>query len=124
MPVTRKSCKRYLSSEEVQKLLAALDGRDRLIARMLIVCALRPGELFAWRWRSVQQGRLKIEEAVYRGEGWSYEDRRKCGVRCDSRISKELEFWREKCRYPWDDDIVFPCVEEAHLNPTITYIEC
>ena len=26
MPVTRKSCKRYLSSEEVQKLLAALDA--------------------------------------------------------------------------------------------------
>ena len=68
MPVTRKSCKRYLCSEEVQKLLAALDGRDRLIARMLIVCALRPGELFALRWRSVQQGRLKIEEAVYRSK--------------------------------------------------------
>ena len=29
MPVTRKTCKRYLSSEEVRKLLMALDGRDR-----------------------------------------------------------------------------------------------
>jgi hypothetical protein len=41
MPVTRKSCKRYLSPEKVQKLLMALEGHDRLIARMLIVCALR-----------------------------------------------------------------------------------
>ena len=66
--MTRKSCKRYLSSDEVQKLLAVLDGRDRLIARTLIVCALRPGEPFALRWRNVQQGRLKIEEAVFRGQ--------------------------------------------------------
>jgi integrase len=68
MPVTRKSCKRYLSAEEIHKWLSALDGRDRLISRTLIVCALRPGELFALRWRNVQDGRLKIEEAVYQGE--------------------------------------------------------
>ena len=39
-------------------------SRDRLIARTLIVCTLRPGELFALCWRNVQQGRLKSEEAL------------------------------------------------------------
>ncbi len=109
MPVTRKTCKRYLSSEEVQKLLMSLEGRDRLIARMLIVCALRPGELFALRWRSVQQGRLKIEEAVYRGKvGPTKTEGSAAFVAIPESLQKELEFWREKCRYPGDDQIVFP----------------
>ena len=109
MPVTRKTCKRYLSSEEVQKLLMSLEGRDRLIARMLIVCALRPGELFALRWRSVQQGRLKIEEAVYRGKvGPTKTEGSAAFVAIPGSLQKELEFWREKCRYPGDDQIVFP----------------
>jgi len=109
MPVTRNTCKRYLSSEEVQKLLMSLEGRDRLIARMLNVCALRPGELFALRWRSVQQGRLKIEEAVYRGKvGPTKTEGSAAFVAIPGSLQKELEFWREKCRYPGDDQIVFP----------------
>ncbi len=109
MPVTRKSCKRYLSAEEVHKLLMALDGRDRLIARMLIICALRPGELFALRWRNVQEGRLKIEEAVYHGElGPTKTEGSAAMVAIPESLQKELEFWRERCRYPDDDEFVFP----------------
>jgi len=37
-------------------------------------CVLRPGELFALRWRNVQEGRLQIEEAVYHGELGPHED--------------------------------------------------
>src|SRR5207253_8227169 len=41
--------KRYLSQEEVQRILAATDGRDYLILRICLVGGLRPGELFALR---------------------------------------------------------------------------
>lgn len=109
MPVTRKSCKRYLSSEEVQKLLGVLDGRDRLIARTLIVCALRPRELFALRWRNVQEGRLKIEETVFRGQlGPTKTEGSAAFVSIPGSLQRELEFWREKCRYPSADEFVFP----------------
>ena len=68
MPTTRPTCKRYLRQDEVGRLLSVLRGRDRLIARLLLLCALRPGELFALRRHCVEPGRLRIERAVYRGE--------------------------------------------------------
>ena len=68
MPATRATSKRYLSQEEVGRLLGALRGRDRLIVQLLLLCALRPGELFALRRRCVEPGRLRIERAVYRGK--------------------------------------------------------
>ena len=68
MPTTRSTCKRYLTQDEVGQLLSVLEGRDRLIARLLLLCALRPGELFALRRWCVEPGRLRIERAVYKGE--------------------------------------------------------
>ena len=68
MPPTRETCKRFLTKAEYHKLLMALDGRDRLILRLFVWCAFRPGELFALRWRCFQNGCLKVEEAVYRGK--------------------------------------------------------
>lgn len=117
MPVTRKSCKRYLSAKEIHKLLSALDGRDRLISRALIVCALRPGELFALRWRNVQDGRLKIEEAVYQGELGPTKTQGSAAVVVIPRsLQKELELWRESCRYPSDDEFVFPSRKGTPLD--------
>ena len=109
MPVTRKTCKRYLSTEEIHKLLIALVGRDRLIARTLIVCALRPGELFALRWRNVLDGQLRIEEAVYHGEpGPTKTEGSAALVAMPVSLQKELEVWRESCDYPGADEFVFP----------------
>jgi integrase len=76
---------------------------------MLIVCALRPGELFALRWRNVPEGRLRIEEAVcHGGLGSAKTEGSAAFVAIAGSLQKELEFWREKCRYPGDDQIVFP----------------
>ncbi len=47
LPETRPSCKRFLTVEEVCRLLGSLlHQRDRLIVRLFILCALRRGELF------------------------------------------------------------------------------
>src|SRR5438034_3995362 len=117
MPVTRTSCKRYLSAEEVHKLLMELEGRDRLIARTLIICALRPGELFALRWRNVQQGRLKVEEAVYQGELGRTQTEGSVGlVAIPASLQKELELWRERSRYPDNDEFVFPSRKGTPLD--------
>ena len=49
-------------------MLGVLDERDRLIFRLFVLCAFRPGELFALRWRCFVNGALKVEEAVYCGK--------------------------------------------------------
>ena len=65
-PQTRESCNRYLSIEEINKLLDAMQGRDRLVARICIVLGLRPGEVFAAKWDDFDPvcGRLRIDESA------------------------------------------------------------
>jgi len=62
--------KPYLSVDEVKRLLAAATGRDRVLLRLMLVTGLRPSELFALRWSSLDETRrcLSVTESVYRGE--------------------------------------------------------
>ena len=68
-PDTRPECRRYLSIAEIQALLDAMDARDRLIARICIVCGLRPGEIFAAKWDDFDAAtrRLRIDESAAEG---------------------------------------------------------
>lgn len=108
MPITRKTCRRYLTPDEIQTLLSALQGRDRLIVRLFLLCALRPGELFALRWRSIEPGCLRIEEAVYRGHiGSPKTEGSRAYVALPKSLEMELEFWRHQCGDPDEDEFVF-----------------
>ncbi len=68
-PDTRPECRRYLSIEEIQVLLDAMEARDRLICRICIVCGLRAGELFAAKWDDFDPAlrRLRIDESAAEG---------------------------------------------------------
>jgi len=68
LPPTRGTCKRFLTIAEYRRMLGELEGRDRLIFRLFVMCALRPGELFALRWRCRDGNTLRIEESVSRGK--------------------------------------------------------
>jgi integrase len=65
-PATRATCKRFLSLDEITRLLDAMEGRDRLVARICIVLGLRPGEVFATKWDDFDAGgcRLRIDESA------------------------------------------------------------
>jgi integrase len=65
-PATRAACRRFLSLDEITRLLDAMEGRDRLVARICIVLGLRPGEAFALKWDDFDAdgGRLRIDEAA------------------------------------------------------------
>src|SRR5262249_23849835 len=67
LPPTRDTCKRCLTIDAYHRMLDVLYGRDRLIFRLFVIGAFRPGELFALRWRCFEGDSLRIEEAVYRG---------------------------------------------------------
>lgn len=63
-PDTRAESRRALSVDEVQALLAALDGRDALILRMYLVLGLRARELFALRRDDVEVERIRVDESL------------------------------------------------------------
>ena len=109
MPPTRPTCKRFLSKSEYHRVLGALEGRDRLIFRMFVLCALRPGELFALRWRSFEHGALMIEEAVYRGKLGDPKTRGSVAVvAMPKSLAADLERWFDECGRPDTDDLIFP----------------
>jgi len=61
----------FLDLGQIKALLSSAARhsiRDCLIVRIMLVCALRPGELFALRVDDVQDGKLTINEAAVRGE--------------------------------------------------------
>jgi integrase len=58
---------RPLSKEEVNQYLEVFDLRERLIARFAIFEGMRPGEIFALRWKSVRDEIIRVEQRVYKG---------------------------------------------------------
>lgn len=67
-PKTRKPSERFLDLSECTQLFRAADGRDYIILRILLSCALRPSELFALRVDDVLPGKLRIDEGAVPGQ--------------------------------------------------------
>jgi integrase len=70
LPIVKSVSKPFLTEDEIKKLLARTQGRDRLLLRLVLTTALRPSELFALRWSCFQPQKnlLLITESVYRGK--------------------------------------------------------
>jgi len=100
MPRTRKPARRHIRLEEIQLLLSEMTKRslirDRLILRTFIVTALRPGELFAVRWKDLEPGRIRIDEAVYRNKLGDPKTATSVGyVYVSKSLELELAMWKE-----------------------------
>ncbi|HUB83862.1 MAG TPA: site-specific integrase, partial [Bryobacteraceae bacterium] len=96
-PQTREVCQRYLSLDEIAKLLDKMEARDRLISRICIVLGLRPGELFATKWDDFDQatGQLRIDESAAE---WGIKETKTPGSRAwvwlPASIKDELAKWQ------------------------------
>lgn len=96
LPRTRKPKKRCLSILEIGQLLSHMSGRDRLIIRMFLVLALRPGELFALRRNDrLSPNVLLIDESISQKSG-IVEPKTQAShatVWVPNSLSIELDFW-------------------------------
>ncbi len=108
-PRVHQAVKRYLSEQDVQKLVLGLKGRDHLMLRMLLLCGLRPGEIFALRWNDWQGDRLFIDESVWEGEIDTPKTATSIAfVSVPDSLQGELEMWRVQCGSASPDDLIFP----------------
>ncbi|HWQ54906.1 MAG TPA: tyrosine-type recombinase/integrase [Bryobacteraceae bacterium] len=101
--------RRELTPDDVTRMLRALDQRERLIVRLAIFEGMRPGEIFALRWRNVGADHIGVEQRVYRGDL----DTPKTGkstrlVGLSLATLQELGEWRELTRDSSPDGFVFP----------------
>jgi integrase len=62
-----KPVRRVMNIKEVQMCFAALDPRERLIAKLAVIAGMRPGEIFALTWGRLTATYADIRQRVYRG---------------------------------------------------------
>jgi integrase len=114
-PHTRKPDETILEWSEYQTVLTKLPARDRLVVKVAGVCALRPEELFALRWKSLIElpnGRpaFAIAETVWRGvlRGFGKTQGSLDYVALPFGLFEDLKRWRQETQFAGDDDFIFP----------------
>jgi integrase len=69
MPHTRERDTYTVSFENVQRIEDALEGRDKIIFKLLSRCGRRAGEAFAGQWGDLQSDQsLRIQRTYSRGQ--------------------------------------------------------
>jgi integrase len=62
--IRKKSCERFLSVDELRRLLSQASPREHLVLRILAVCGLRPAEILVLRIEDFEGTQLRIDEAL------------------------------------------------------------
>ena len=104
-----KPIRRVMNMQEVQNCFAALDLRERLIAKLAVIAGMRPGEIFALTWGRLTASYVDIRQRVYRGTidtPKTNQSVRKAAL--PEGLLREIELWREFSVESRDEAWVFP----------------
>ena len=112
-----KPIRRVMNMQEVQNCFAALDLRERLIAKLAVIAGMRPGEIFALTWGRLTANYVDIRQRVYRGAidtPKTNQSVRKAAL--PEGLLREIELWREFSVESRDDAWVFPSERMTPLS--------
>jgi integrase len=120
-PKTRKPDETRLEWAQYQAVIdAAATLRDKLAIKVGAATAVRPGELFAFRWQSfgrLPNGRhvVKISETIYKSKirPWAKTEGSEGDVALPQRLAVELAHWRTLSPWAGDRDFIFPNAKGA-----------
>jgi len=106
----RRKNKTVLTWDQLRLVLANLAHRDLVLLALEMTDALRPSELFALRWRSLEGSKLAITETVYKGSirSWGKTRRSLGDVHLPKGLADELWLWKQECPDPSPDAFIFP----------------
>lgn len=123
-PKTRKPDETILDWPQYQAVIdAARTLRDKLAIKVGSGTAVRPGELFAFRWRSLEQfpnGRhgLRVTETIYKCKlrPWAKTEGSEAYVPLPKRLAAELLEWRGLTATSGSEDFIFPNARGGFLD--------
>lgn len=98
-----------MSIEEVQRLFGVLETRERLIARLAVIAGMRPGEIFALKWKRLEAQYADIQQRIYRGDidsPKSFYSVRWAAL--SDGLLAAVQEWRDQAVDPSPDAWVFP----------------
>jgi integrase len=99
---------RPLTEEEVNIYLEAFGLREKLIARFAIFEGMRPGEILALRWKSLEGSAICVEERVYKRKlNTPKNGKTREGAISDGTLTLLTE-WAELAENPSAEGFVFP----------------
>ena len=115
-PKTRKPDETVLEWLQYQAVIhAAQTLRDKLVVKVGSGTAVRPGELFGFRWHSLEKlpndrYALRVTETVYKSKlrPWAKTANSENCVPLPKRLAAELLEWRTLSEWPREQDFIFP----------------
>jgi len=112
-----KPVRRVMNLKEVQICFAALDQRERLIAKLAVIAGMRPGEIFALTWGGLTTTYADIRQRVYRGIiDTPKTDQSVRHAALPEGLLREIEVWREFSVETSKEAWVFPSERMTPLS--------
>jgi integrase len=123
-PKTRKPDETILEWSQYQNVIDAAETfQNKLAIKVGSGTAVRPGELFAFRWSSLQalpndRHCLRVTETVYKGKirPWAKTEASEASVPLPKRLALELEGWRKLTAWSQSGDFIFPNSQGGFLD--------
>ena len=118
----RDTDKTVLTWDQLRSALAALELRNRILLKLDMTNALRPGELFAFRWSSLDEehNKLNIRETIYKGKirPWGKTKGSLTAIPVTGEQVEELEEWRRISKYAAPEDFIFVGRSGNFMDPS------
>lgn len=116
----RKSDKTTLTWPQMRTALSSLPLSDRVLLELDMTDALRPGELFALRWKgfNYRQRIMQVTETVYRGKirPWGKTPQSLGPVHIPKQLADDLRSWQQHCPDSSPEAFIFPNKRGGFMN--------
>jgi integrase len=107
----RETDKTVLTWDQLRLALMELTLQDRILLELDMTNALRPSELFAFRWKCFEYEActLEIVETVYKGKirPWGKTKKSLTVIHVPRSVAADLQQWRKQCPDPSPDAFIF-----------------
>jgi len=109
-----------LTWTQLRGALSKLQLRDRILLELDMTNALRPGELFALRWRCFSHAEctMRLVETVYKGKirPWG-KTRKSLGVvHVPKELADDLWLWKQRCHNSSPEAFIFPNKKDGFMD--------
>lgn len=115
----RRKYMRVLRWEQLWLILAKTARRDRLLLMLDMVEAPHPGELFALRWRSLDdRNTVSLTETVYRRQlrPFGKTPRSLTKIHLPDGLAGELRRWKVECKDASPEAFIFPNADGGFMD--------